>query len=241
MFPYRDIVIDESKYNESKDFRLEKTYELCVSELGLQQKKRDQTIAFYIAIISFVIPAIIDMKQSDNAKGAGFLALYVLGMMLAQVVVRYRVYKEVYWITCRTITQLYNFAQDKVTKEIVQHLFYKTMEKNAGTVLAFRSGAGSERKVGRWKTYCKILRSAETTLYQVLALMCSMVLWIAVYTLVNVEIYGAVAATLLALASYAYGSIHYYKQLTQVYDVIIDGKDSSFNSAYSKAWFLHIF
>lgn len=109
---YKDYLIKENEYNENKDFRLESTYELCINELGLQQSKRDQTIAFYIAIISFVIPAIIGMDINHYAKAAGFFALYLLGSMLTKVVVRYRIYKEVYWVTCRTISQLYNFDQN---------------------------------------------------------------------------------------------------------------------------------
>ncbi|WP_379128396.1 hypothetical protein [Paenibacillus sp. sgz500958] len=239
MFRYRDYGIDASKYNTTKNFRLENTYELCVSELGLQQKKRDQTIAFYIAIISFVIPAIINMKVNPQAKGAGFMALFILGIMLAKVVVRYRIYKEVYWITCRTITQLYNLKEDEITKEIVHHIFYKTMEKNVGSVLVFRPGP--EKKVKPFSSYRKILNSAETILYQVLLLMSSMVLWIAVYMFTNFHIYGAIGATVIVLANYIFWSAHYYKELTKVYDVIIDGTDKSFNGAYSKAWFLHIF
>lgn len=79
MGKYKNYVVDESLYNEKKDLPLDKTYEICVNELGLQQTKRDQIIAFYIAIISFVIPQILDMKVTEYAKAAGFFALYVLG------------------------------------------------------------------------------------------------------------------------------------------------------------------
>lgn len=239
MFKYQEYAIDTNKFNEAKSLRLENTYELCVSELGLQQKKRDQTIAFYIAIISFVIPAIINMKLANNAKAAGFIALYVLGSMLSQVVVRYRIYKEVYWITCRTITQLYNFKEQAITKELIQHIFYKTMEKNVFTMLVFHKG--TKLKVIRWKSYRKMLNSAETILFLVLVLMSSMVLWIAIYMLIDIGIYGSIMATAVALGNCICWNAYYYKQLAKVYDVIIDGKDTSFNATYSKAWFLHIF
>jgi hypothetical protein len=237
MFKYQEYEINEQMYVEDKDLRLEKTYEMCVSELGLQQKKRDQTIAFYIAIISFVLPTII--KMDIHAKTASFLALYILGIMLVQVVLRYRIYKEVYWITCRTITQLFNFKSEKITKELVHHIFYKTMRKNSSSVLVFDSK--KEKVINPWKSYRKILNSAETILYEVLVLMSSLLLWVGIFTLVGLENYGIVVATILTLSNILYWNVHYYKNLIKVYDVLIDGLDSSFNSTFSKAWFLHSF
>jgi len=241
VFQHREYKIDEEKHNPSKDFRLEKTYELCISELGLQQKKRDQTIAFYIAVISFVIPALLDMGSASPAKAAGFWALYVLGGLLSLVVVRYRVYKEIYWITCRTINQLYHYKQEAINKELVQHHFYKNIEKNAGSVYVFHKGAddGNEKKVMRFKSLVKIFNSAETILYQVLVLMGSMVLWIALYSSIKSEFWAIGIASVVVLINHYLLSAYYVKHLTEVYDVILDGKDASFNASYSKAWFLH--
>lgn len=242
MSNYKDYIIEEYLYNDEKDFRLEKTYELCVNELGLQQSKRDQIIAFYIAIISFVIPAIIGMNLNNYAKTAGFFALYLLGSMLSKVVVRYRIYKEVYWITCRTITQLYNFHQDKLTKDLLQHIFYTTLKKNMPTVIELCKK--NKDKVDQWKSYIKIRNSAETILYEVLVLLSSLVLWIGIFILFPIGFYGAIAATIPALLNYIYWTIYYYRRLTSVYAVFTDApedSDDSFNKVYSKAWFLHSF
>lgn len=236
---YQDYVIEKDHYNNENDFKLENSYELCINELGLQQSKRDQTIAFYIAIISFVIPAIIGMDLSNYAKTAGFFALYLLGSMLAKVVVRYRIYKEVYWITCRTISQLYNFDQNKITKLLVQHIFYKTMQKNMSSVIVFHKKKTS--KVDWWRSFLKIRNSAETILYEVLVLLSSLVLWIGVYVLISTANIAIPLATVLTILNYVYWCCYYYNRLTGVYAVHIDGTDASFNATYSKAWFLHSF
>lgn len=236
---YKDYSIDDELYNTQKDFRLEKTYELCVNELGLQQSKRDQIIAFYIAIISFVIPAIIGMDLDKYAKTAGFIALYILGSMLAKVVVRYRIYKEVYWITCRTITQLFHFDQNKINKDLVQNIFYNTMKRSRSSVIIFHEG--EKGKVSRWKSYIKIRNSAETILYEVLVLLSSMVLWIGIFVFFSSGAPGVIVASILAIINYCYWNVYYCKRLMHIYAVIVDGEDKSFNDTYSKAWFLHSF
>lgn len=236
---YQNYMIEKDIHNDERDLRLEKSYELCVSELGLQQSKRDQTIAFYIAIISFVIPAIIQMDVNNYVKAAGFFTLYVLGNMLTKVIVRYRIYKEVYWITCRTITQLYNFYEDKITKVLVQHIFYKSMEKNKSSVIV--TDKKNKEKIHRWKTFLKIRNSAETILFEVMVLMSSLVLWISIFLLMPAGVWGAVLATAVISVNYVYFNVFYYNRLVGVYGVFVDGSDEAFNATYSKAWFLHGF
>ena len=239
MLGYQNYEIEADSRNDNKDLRLEKSYEMCVSELGLQQSKRDQTIAFYIAIISFVIPAIVQMDINNYVKAAGFFTLFVLGSMLTKVVVRYRIYKEVYWITCRTITQLYNFHQHKITKDLVQHIFYKTMEKNKSSIIVVNKV--NKEKINWWKTFRKMQNSAETILYEVMVLMSSLVLWIAIFLLIPSNTYGIVVATTIIVINYIYYNVYYYKRLTSIYAVFINNSDESFNATYSKAWFLHSF
>lgn len=239
MFEYKKLDIGDELYNKNKDLKLETTYELCVNELGLQQSKRDQIIAFYIAVVSFVIPAIIEMDLNRYGKATGFISLFILGSLFVKVVVRYRIYKEVYWITCRTITQLYNFNQENITKTLVQHLFYTTMKKNIYTVIEFKDD--EHKKIKHIASFRKILNSAETTIYEVLVLMVSFVLWIGIYILLNYSLIAIIVASLLALLNIVYRNIFYYRSLTKIYAVIIDGKDKSFNATYSKAWFLHGF
>ncbi len=236
---YLDFNVKSEMYSKDKDFHLQNTYNNCVTELTAQQTKRDQTIAFYIAVISFAIPSIIDLKMGFSAKAAALLVLFLLGCMLTRVIARYRVYKEVYWITCRTISQLYLFDQNRIDKDVLQGVFYRTLRKNAGTVLVM-DGQGSE-KINKWKTFRKIFQGAEATLYLVMAGMSAGVLWISILLFFNFSWAGYAAATVLALADLFYWSRHYYKQLTSVYYVVKGKDDPSFNAVYSKAWFLHYY
>ncbi|MFF2889380.1 hypothetical protein [Paenibacillus sp. NPDC057967] len=235
---YKDYKIDEETIDAEKDYHLEQAYSLCVNELGLQQTKRDQIIAFYIAIISFVIPAIIDLSLSTFIKGLSFLALFILGIMLAWVVVRYRVYKEVYWITSRVIKQLYNFEKEAINKELVQHMFYRNLKMSMDSVFVYRKN----KKVSGWGSYRKNLYSSETILFHILVLISSVVLGIGVYMLLfDFPVVREIVALVLALMNLLYFTRHYYKQLTKIYDAVFndDDDDKSFNAVFSKAWFLH--
>lgn len=236
---YKDYKIDDRIIDPNKDYHLEQAYGLCVNELGLQQTKRDQIIAFYIAIISFVIPAIIDLSVATSIKGLSFLALFILGIMLSWVVVRYRVYKEVYWITSRVLKQLYNFEKEKINKELVQHMFYRNLKKSMQSVFVYRKK--DKTKVSRWGTYRKNLYSSETILFHIPVLISSVVLWIGVYMLLyDFPYYREAVASVLALTNLLYFTIHYYKQLTTIYNAVFDENDeASFNAVFGKAWFLH--
>lgn len=240
MSDYKDYKIKDTLYSDDKDLRLESTYELCVNELGLQQSKRDQIIAFYIAIVSFALPAIIGMQINQQGKATGILALFLLGTLLAKVVIRYRIYKEVYWITCRTISQLYSFKQEKITKILVQHLFYENIKKSRHTVIEFKKN-NNDKQVDHITSFKRIFNSAETILYEVLILMNSFVLWVGIYLLFNQNVITLITALITTLIYYVYCNISYYKGLTQVYAVIINEEDRSFNKTYEKAWFLHSF
>ena len=238
-FPYKDYNIKSIK-KEDKELYLESTYNLCVQELGLQQTKRDQIIAFYIAIISFAVPGIIGLSITNVGKAIGFIAIYILGVMLTKVIMRYRIYKEVYWVTCKTLTQLYSIDTDKINKAVVQHIFYITLQKNSSSVIILKDKKKGEKKeVDVYKSFKKILNSAETILYQILVLISSLSLFIGVYLFIQMELIGISVAIVIVSANVIYWHSYYYKNLTKIYDVIVDEKDDSFNSVFNKAWFLH--
>jgi len=239
----KEFVITDDMYSEEKEFHFESMYHLCVSELQSQQSKRDQIIAFYIAIISFVVPVIINMNLNAQIKGAAFLLLYALGSMLSMIVVRYRVYKEVYWISCRTISQLYILDQNIITKDIIQSVFRKTMIKSALTILDMNV---AKKKINLWKSYQKISKSAETILYEIMVLMSTVILGISAFLLMDANWFGLVAtvviSAVIAVLSNLFWRIYFCKQLTSVYAAMTeDDEDKYFNQAYSKAWFLHFF
>lgn len=83
-------------FDTKKEINFENLYNLCTAELSLQQSKRDQIIAFYVAIAGFLIPTAYELDVSVWFRGAAFALVAFIGAMLCRVVVRYRVYKEVY-------------------------------------------------------------------------------------------------------------------------------------------------
>lgn len=245
-FEHKEYGINSSMYEDKSDFRLEKTYELCVAELGLQQSKRDQILAFYIAVISFVFPSIIKL-ENEVIKSFSCIALYVLGLMFVLVVIRYRIYKEVYWITCRTISQLYCFKESAITKDLVQHIFYHTMCKNAHSVI---DTDDTFENINFIKTCKKMLNSADTILFEVLVIISSGLLLVSYILYFGSEKLDITIAIGLAVLSTLYCNYLYYKSMMKIYSVVTydanndttqEESDELFNATYNKAWFLHGF
>ncbi len=67
----RTIVLTKSiprrDHCKEGSMNLDNCYEQTVAELGLQQSKRDQIIAFYLTILGIVIPNVVGLKVSDPA------------------------------------------------------------------------------------------------------------------------------------------------------------------------------
>ena len=99
--------IDDSKLKNEKDYDLGGIYEHAHSELSLQQSKRDQIITIYLALCSFLLPfALGEELISITMKGVLFLVVGLVGMLFSCITVRYREYKEAYWLCCQTLTVL---------------------------------------------------------------------------------------------------------------------------------------
>ena len=184
------------------------------------------------------------MEMSNLGKASGFILLYIFGVMMLKVIMRYRIYKEVYWNTCKTIAQLYDIQSKKINKQLVQHIFFRTLEKNASSVIIFKDK--KSQKVDFLKSYRRVQNSAETTLYNILVFMSSIALWIGIYIGCN-RVLGdhflgkiVISTALVSLNYFSWKCFYYYK-LKEVYGVVIDRKDKSFNLTYGKAWFLHGF
>ena len=116
--------IDES--NKKIGIHWDFIYDKAIAELGLQQTKRDQLITIYIALYAFLVPAILEtQKISLSAQGWIFLACSILGVLFAVVIIRYRVYKEIYWLCCQSITTLMGYEKEKLNKSFFR-AFYRT-------------------------------------------------------------------------------------------------------------------
>ncbi len=254
-------------YSKKDGVNLESLYSQCNAELTLQQSKRDQIIAVYISVAGFIIPSILGLGLGLLPMAAAFFLMYVIGDTLCKVVVRYRIYKEVYWITSRTIAALFRVEDDRIDKHLVQKLFADNIRRGCGSVIAVKKAW--EDKVGlaaletpvsyddavdRRATAKKISNSAETQLYKLMALMSAATLALAVFfaakellallPMLDPALQLAAAILLAAIGGilgYVKEKNFYIEKLTDVYAYCFDGSSSSFNAAYAKAWFLHGF
>ncbi len=254
-------------FTKKDGINLESMYSQCNAELALQQSKRDQIIAVYISVAGFIIPSILGLGLGLLPMAAAFFLMYVIGDTLCKVVVRYRVYKEVYWITSRTIATLFCVENNRINKQLVQKLFADNIRRGCTSVIALRDGF--EEKVGAAALHTpvsyneavdcratakKISNSAETQLYKLMALMSAATLALAVFfaakeltsllTVLTPTLQLTAAILLAAIAGFlAYNKEKgfYITKLTEVYDYCFDGKKKSFNATYAKAWFLHGF
>lgn len=252
-------------YTNPEGVNLESLYSQCNAELTLQQSKRDQIIGVYLSVAGFIIPSILGLDLGFFPMAAAFLLMFVIGDALCKVVVRYRIYKEVYWITSRTIAALFRVEGKQITKGLVQKLFADNIRRGCGSVVvvkpewkekvglaALKQPVPFDAAVDRRATVKKIANSAETLLYKLMAIMSAATMFLAVFCLVlailpHLFSLGNTWQLLIAAAAAAVGgSLVYYKEknyyiqsLTDVYAYCFDGKKASYNAVYAKAWFLH--
>lgn len=232
--------------NRAVDF--EDLYRLCTAELTLQQSKRDQIIAFYVAIAGFLIPTAYDLDWSVWFLGAAFALVAFIGAMLCRVVVRYRVYKEVYWVTSRTIATLMRARPERLEKAFVQKVFAMNLRKSMPSVIVCkykeRDGVRIPTRICRLATVIKQQNSAESMLYTVLVVMTAVSAFLAGYTLcggiptVPSWLPAATGALVFLLVFYL-AVRSYTRSLNDIYTFCFDNTDASFNKVYAKAWFLH--
>lgn len=225
-----------------KDFMsLEISYEKTVEELGLQQTKRDQIIALYLSILGFVIPSIINLNVPRIAKGLGFFVIYLIGILFCRIVIRYRIYKEVYWIACRVISQLYNIRSESRNKETVQTLFYRTLKKNSPSVVI----KNKKGRISVWKSFKKQLSSAEMTLFNILLLFTSFIGGISVAYMFRAGFLATmiVSALIAALILFTYFKLNrlYVTSLLDQYKCVDSGDTKDLSIPFNKAWMLHCY
>ncbi len=231
---------------------LQELFSHCHSELTDQQKKRDQLIAFYLTVSGLVVSLAFAENTDSVFRMWMFLFLGIIGFIWNIVILRYRVYKEVYWISCRVISSLYTLERSEITKERLQSVFYRVMVKKCrGELKTGKDGLYVTDKKGRlkWKAskvYAKNWKSAEKLMYSTLVLISSacfgIFLGMASYAYCDAGYALAIVLGIAAglIACLAFG-ISYYVRICDVYSVVVDPTDANFNKVYEKAWFLHIF
>lgn len=234
--------IDEDNYCVNpKWIDLAELYKHACNELTLQQTKRDQVIYIYILLFSFLIPLLFSLNDiTMQQKGLILSATTVIGVILSVIVVRYRIYKEAYWITCLTITQLRNLKEEAVTKENIHALFYHCMcKKWAKNIRTKKNGKKTFRY---WHIFWSNLFSAESLHYVIISLLTSSVGGLSLFLITwNTPWLSTLLCISVSIVIFALLLHFYYRNLRRVYLVLVDDSNSSFNFTFSKAWFLHFY
>ena len=244
----KTFIPEDIGYSKKKgyiDVDLTALYDKAVAELGLQQTKRDQIITVYIALFAFLTPAVLESENmSIRTQGFLFLAAAIIGLLFALIIVRYRIYKEVYWLCCQSIGVFFGIKEKELNKELIQSVFYKVLEKKGRKYIITRESGKKkgELKFRNWFYVGKNFFSSETFYYLIHVLITSGVLGLSLGMIVNVElIYRVILGIGVGLVVCVVLLYWYFHQCINVYKVLVDHTDKSFNATFSNAWFLHFY
>ena len=236
--------IPRDNYSIDGSMDLDNCYQQTVAELGLQQSKRDQIIAFYLTILGFVIPSVVSLDVGNGPKALAFLAMYAIGAIFCHVILRYRIYKEVYWIACRVISQMCNIKPKHRTKRNIYILFYNALENNKSSIVQY-SKKGSVCKRSLFKSFKRQLNSAETLLYETLALFSGFVGAIGGYYAWCVSKFMGVAVWILLIYMLIRINYKYVTRLMALYGCIDESDEDKklelMEATFAKAWMLHCY
>lgn len=226
--------IPREAYQPNGGMDLDNSYSQTVNELGLQQSKRDQILAFYMTILGFVIPNVVDMNVGNLEKSTAFFCMYIIGVIFCHVILRYRIYKEVYWIACRVLTQLCNICTEKRNKEIIYTLFFNCLKNNMDTIVV-------KGKFSLLKSFKRQLNSAETLLYETLVLFASFVGFVGSAYLLQVSKWTAVISVVLIMYIFVRLNYKYAKRLMNLYACVDTENEKDLEKTFAKAWMLHCY
>ena len=220
-------------------------YKHACDELTLQQTKRDQVIYGFVFLFSFITPILFSLdKMTIPQTGFMLLAICVIGLILSVIIIRYRIYKEAYWITCLTITQLRNLKDEAITKQNIQTMYYLCMKKKWGKYVytnKYNKTAFRYRDI-----FWSNLFSAESLHYVLIAFLTSIAAGFGLYLIacnyigLSHLIFSTICVA-IGILVFALQLLYYYYNLILIYRVLIDNNHSSFNFTFSKAWFLHFY
>lgn len=233
--------IPENMKSKEPNVDLEKLYELTINELGLQQSKRDQLLTIYLAMCSFLIPFgfSLDIISWQN-KGYIFLATAIVGILFANIIVRYRLYKEIYWLCCETITILFTLEKKNLTKHIIQQCYHRTMYKKCKKYLV--ENAQKKLVFNKYEYIKDDITSSEFTYFMIHCFVTSAVFAMAIALILPfkliVSISIAVACSLILIVGFI---LNFFSRCIKIYGVLYDGHHKKFNSTFKKAWFLHFY
>ena len=239
--------IDATKLKEKQDYNLEEIYSHAHSELSLQQSKRDQIMTIYLALASFLLPfALREVMIPMQLKGVIFLVLGAIGVMFSHIAVRYREYKEVYWLCCQTITVLLSFKPEELNKSVVQSSFYHCVKKKGNRYLICKN---DDVVLDRVLFVKKNVFSSETLYFVIISLMASFIGGLGFSMLFGTWSWLSISlGVLVGIVALGWLLSVYFGALIRVYSILeergsasAEDRDKDFNRVFSKAWFLHFY
>lgn len=239
--------IDHSLLKQEKNYNLFELYKEAHSELSLQQSKRDQIITIYMALCSFLLPFALGEEMIPmQVKGVIFIVLGVIGMLFSYITIRYREYKEAYWLCCQALTVLQNFDEDKLDKQAVQSVFHHCLYKKGKGYLQEKNG---EKRINKLKYVWKNTPSSETFHFFIIALMCAFIFALGISLMFTETTFASVAICIgVGFVVWLVLSFLYFKNCIRIYECLEersgddeDRRNKAFNKAFSKAWFLHFY
>lgn len=244
--PKVDSTLDHFAVNPDGAMDLDNNYDMTVAELGLQQSKRDQIIAFYLTILGFVIPSVISLEIHNGAKAVAFLAMYGIGVIFCHVIIRYRTYKEVYWIACRVLTQLCNIHKPFINEQTIYTLYFNALVKNMGSIVVKNKRKKKDAETGAVKTsilrsFIKQLDSAETLLFETLALFSTFVGGIGAFYAYSIHWSLTVVIFIILIEILVSLNYRYVTKLLELYKVVDTQAISDLQIPFKKAWMLHCY
>lgn len=218
-------------------------YQRVTEELTLQQSKRDQLLMIYMAAFAFIVPALISKEGiSPIFSGCIFVGLGFIGYLFSLIVIRYRKYKESYWICCRTLTVMMTLDKEEWTEHNIQAIYYKCLCKKGGKYVKAKKKDSGKKRFLYWKLSRENLNSGETLYLVILGLIAGSVLGMGVGMLLPADMWWKLAAGAGSGAVLCLAAIYqYFRTLAGVYKVCADGLEKSFNNPFGDAWFLHFF
>ncbi len=239
--PFLNKTVHAGKWKTTCDFDLPSLYERAYEELALQQAKRDQIITIYLAVFSFLVPFALSMDiLSWQSKGLILLAVAIIGVFFSLIIIRYRIYKEAYWLCCQSLTVLMNLRPEEIDKATIQGVYYQSLYKKGHSYVIEKPG--KPKRFHKWKYVKKNLFSAETMHFIIQALITSILFGLSVALILSLDLLFSVLIGVVAgLALLLVFLKVYFDQCCDVYRVLVDDSDEAFNKTFSKAWFLHFY
>ena len=195
----------------------------------------------YILLFSIVVPLILSLSEKITPIQAGSMLICIglIGIIYSLIIIRYRIYKESYWITCIVLTQLINLEEESLTKHNIHALYYQCLRKKWGKYVV--TTEDGYKRFAHWKIFYSNIFSAESLLFLVMAFFASVISGLGIYMLISNYSYCTLISIFVALLLFNFFIWFYFRNLENVFKVLIDNTEESFNFTFSKAWFLHFY